>query len=79
MSLNQKEVDTAYETAIYNLALGVDQEALLQLQYDAALADEYEVAQGVNLALMAWEMSNGFNASMKVPDELKFTEDNEEE
>ena len=63
--LNQNKVNEAYETCIFNLAIGVEFDALLELQRQAGLLDEFEMAEGISLALLAWEMSDGFNASLK--------------
>ena len=76
--LNQKKVDEAYETCIFNLAIGVEFDMLLELQRQAALLDEFEMAEGISLALLAWELSDGFNASLKyspIYDELENYED----
>ena len=63
--LDQELVDKAYEATIFNLALGVETEALLQIQYDSALEDDFETAQGVSLGILAWELSGNFNCNLK--------------
>jgi|TARA_B100000809_G_scaffold250735_1_gene283516 hypothetical protein len=63
--LDQELVDKAYEATIFNLALGVDVKALSEVQYDSAMEDDFETAQGVSLGILAWELSGNFNCNLK--------------
>ena len=65
MYLDKKLVDNAYEAAIFNLALGVDVEALTEVQLNSALEDDFETAQGLSLGILAWGLAGDFNCNLK--------------
>jgi len=65
MPLNLELVNTAYEAAIFNLAIGVELDVLLELMQESAEADDFETARGINLAVEAWELSELATSSVK--------------
>ena len=65
MYLDKELVKKAYEATIFNLALGVDIEILLDLQHFSASEDDFETAQGVSLGIKAWDLAGEFNCNLK--------------
>lgn len=65
MYLDQELVNNAYEAAIFNLALGVEIEALTEVQLNSASDDDLETAQGISLGILAWGLGGDFNCKIK--------------
>jgi len=65
MPLDLEKVNTVYEAAIFNLAIGVTIDTLCDMMRESAEEDDFETARGINLAIETWELSENITSSVK--------------
>ena len=61
MILNQEQIDMNYEATLYALSLGVELEIAIEMEYEAAEANEFSVAEGMRQAISVWLNRDNFN------------------
>ena len=61
MSLNKEQIDMNYEATLYALSLGVELEIAIEMEYEAANANEFSVAEGMRQAISVWLNRDKFN------------------
>jgi len=61
MRLNKEQIDMNYEATLYALSLGVDLGTCIEMEYEAAQANEFSVAEGMRQAISVWLNKDSLN------------------
>ena len=64
MRLNKDQIDMNYEATLYALALGVDIGLCIEMEYEAANANEFSVAEGMRQAISVWLNKDNLNCKI---------------
>ena len=61
MILNKEQIDMNYEATLYDLSLGVEVEVRIEMEYEAAQANEFSGAEGMRQAISVWLNKDSVN------------------
>lgn len=64
MILNQEQIDMNYEATLYALSLGVELDIAIEMEYEAAEANEFSVAEGMRQAISVWLNRDNLNCKI---------------